>query len=63
MVFEIKQGKTPFGGDYTEIYYFNNEMFPCEKEAASRCIVRECKNGGILVNEQILVLQKKGKEE
>ena len=59
MVYERIDGKTPLGGDYREIYYFTNEMFPCEKELASRAIVRECKEGGILINEEILVLKTK----
>ncbi len=58
MVFEVIQGKTPLGGDYREIYYFTDEMFPCEKESATRAIVRECKEGGALINEEILVLKK-----
>lgn len=58
MVFEVIQGKTEFGGDYREIYYFTDEMVPCEKEKATRAIVRECKEGGALINEQIFVLKK-----
>lgn len=58
MVFEIVKGKTPLGGDYREYYYFTDEMFPCEKEKATRAIVRECKEGGALINEEILVLKK-----
>ena len=58
MVFEVIHGKTPLGGDYREIYYFTDEMFPCEKEQATRAIVRECKEGGALINEEILVLKK-----
>ena len=58
MVFEVIKGKTELGGDYTEIYYFTDAMFPCEKDVATRAIVRECKEGGALVNEQILVLKK-----
>ena len=58
MVFEVIRGKTKFGGDYCEIYYFTDEMMPCEKEKATRSILRECKEDGTLVNEQILVLEK-----
>lgn len=58
MVFEIIQGKTSLGGDYREYYYLTDQMVPCEKEMASRVIVRECKEGGILINEEILVLKK-----
>ncbi len=58
MVFEVIQGKTKLGGDYREIYYFTDQMIPCEKEVATRSIVRECKEGGALVNEQIFILEK-----
>lgn len=57
MVFEVIRGKTKLGGDYQEVYYFTDQMFPCEKEEATRAIVRECKEDGALINEQILVLK------
>lgn len=60
MVFEIVRGKTPLGGDWREYYYFTDQMMPCDKEAATRCIVRECKEGGALINEEILVIKPKG---
>jgi len=53
MVFEIIHGTTKFGGDYREIYYFTDSMFPCEKENATRAIIRECKEGGALMNEDM----------
>ena len=58
MVFEVIKGKTELGGDYREIYYFTDEMMPCEKEFATKAILRECKDDGTLINEQILVLKK-----
>ena len=58
MVFEVIREKTPLGGDYSEIYYFTEQMVPCHKQEAKRAIVRECKEGGILINEKILVLEK-----
>jgi len=58
IVFEVIQEKTPLGGDYSEIYYFTDQMMPCEKEKATRAIVRECKTGGALINERILILKK-----
>ena len=58
MVFEVIPGKTALGGDYSEMYYFTDQMVPCDKEMATRAILRECKEGGALVNEQILVLKK-----
>ncbi len=58
MVFEVIRGKTALGGDYREIYYFTDFMMPTEKENATRAIVRECKEDGTLINEEILVLKK-----
>ena len=58
MVFEVLRGKTELGGDYREIYYFTDEMMPCEKELAKKAIIRECKEDGTLINEQIMVLKK-----
>ena len=58
MVFEVIKGKTDLGGDYKEIYYFTDQMVPCEKENATRAIVRECKEGGVLINQEILVLKR-----
>jgi hypothetical protein len=58
MVFEVIKGKTELGADYREIYYFTDAMVPCEKEKATRAIIRECKEGGALINEQIFVLKK-----
>ena len=58
MVFEVIRGKTPLSGAYREIYYFTKDMVPCEKELAVRAIVRECREDGVLINEEILVLEK-----
>lgn len=58
MVFEVIKGKTDLGGDYKEIYYFTDQMVPCEKGEATRAIVRECKEGGVLINQEILVLKR-----
>lgn len=58
MVFEVIRGTTPLGGAYREIYYFTDEMMPIEKEKATRAIVRECKEDGTLINEEILMLKK-----
>lgn len=57
MVFERIEGKTEFGGAYKEIYYFDRDMMPTDKEKATRAIVRECNENGALINEQILVLK------
>ena len=43
--------KTPNGGDYSEIFYFDYNGNPIDSDKATRCIIRECKNDGSLVNE------------
>jgi len=44
-------GPTPNGGDYSEIYYFDDAGKPADKEQATRCVIRECLNDGTLVGE------------
>lgn len=43
--------KTPNGGDYSEIFYFDNDGNAVDSEKATKCIIRECLNDGTLVNE------------
>lgn len=43
--------KTPNGGDYSEIFFFDKKGNPVDEENAVRCIIRECKKDGTLVNE------------
>jgi hypothetical protein len=38
---ETKKHKTPNGGQYSEVYYFNNEMEPVDKSKATVIMVRE----------------------
>ena len=42
---------TPSGGDYSEIYYFNDEMEPTDEAIATRCVIREFRRDGELLNE------------
>lgn len=42
---------TPSGGDYSEIYYFDSDGNPADEKEASRCVIRECKKNGDLINE------------
>ena len=51
MIKERKNGKTPNGGDYSEIYYLNDKGDPVERDKATRGIIRECKEDGTLVSE------------
>lgn len=43
--------KTPNGGDYSEIFYFDKNGNPTDEENAVKCIIRECKKNGELVGE------------
>ena len=48
---ELVKGKTPNGGDYSEIYYFDKSGNSVDSSEATRCVIRECKNDGTLLNE------------
>lgn len=43
--------KTPSGGDYSEIYYMDEDGNPTDEDEAVTCIIRECKSDGTLLNE------------
>ena len=49
--YERKNAKTPNGGDYSEIYYFNDKNESVPKEKASKAVIRECKEDGTLIHE------------
>lgn len=51
MTYERIDEKTPSGGDYSEIYYFDDAGNPVDSEKATNCIIRECLKDGTLVNE------------
>ena len=42
---------TPKGGDYSEIYYFDSNGKIVDESKATKCVIRECKKDGTLVNE------------
>ena len=44
------QGKTPAGGDYSEVWYMNNNGDIVEKDFATQCMIRECLNDGTLIS-------------
>lgn len=53
-----KNEKTPNGGDYSEIYFFDKDNNPVEeKEKAVKAIIRECKKNGDLVKETFANLE------
>ena len=51
MTHERIDEKTPSGGDYSEIYYFDDAGNPTDSEKATNCIIRECLEDGTLINE------------
>lgn len=42
---------TPNGGDYSEIYYLDEKNNNVDEKQATKCVIRECKKDGELVNE------------
>ncbi len=43
--------KTPGGGDYSEIYFFDTDNKPTDEKKAVRCVIRECTKNGELLKE------------
>ena len=43
--------KTPSGGDYSEIYFFDELGNSVDEENAVRCVIRECSENGDLIAE------------
>lgn len=48
--YEKVLGKSLKGGDYFEIYYYNNKNESCDKDSATRCIIYEKMNNGSVVH-------------
>jgi len=46
-----KGGPTPGGGDYSEIFYFDNYGKEAGKDLATKAVIRECLEDGTLVCE------------
>lgn len=51
---------TPDGGDYSEIHYFDDSGESVDEKHATRCVIRECKHDGTLVNETWATIDQKG---
>lgn len=43
--------KTPNGGDYSEIFYFDKDGNSVDQENAAKCLIRECSKDGKLIKE------------
>ncbi len=48
--YERVLGKSLKGGDYFEIYYYNNDNEICSKDSATHCIIYEKMNNGSIVH-------------
>jgi len=48
---ERRDSPTPNGGDYSEIFYFDDDGNSVDKKVATQAIIRECKKDGTLVYE------------
>jgi len=46
-----RDGPTPRGGDYSEMFYFDDDENSVDKTVATKVIARECKNDGTLIKE------------
>lgn len=43
--------RTPNGGAYSEIFYFDKNGNATDETKATRCVIRECKANGDLISE------------
>lgn len=43
--------RTPNGGAYSEIYFYDENGNAADESVAVRCVIRECKANGDLINE------------
>ncbi|MBO7208033.1 MAG: hypothetical protein J6W10_10535 [Kiritimatiellae bacterium] len=42
--------KTPNGGDYSEIAFYDNKMTPVDEKDATYCVISEYKKDGTLIS-------------
>ena len=49
--YERHDGPTPSGGAYSEIYYLNDKNEVVDSSIATRCVIRECREDGTLIQE------------
>jgi hypothetical protein len=50
--------RTPSGGAYSEIFYFDEDGELADKSQAVRCVIRECAENGDLINEIFGAIEK-----
>jgi hypothetical protein len=52
--------KTPNGGDYSEIYYMDNDGNVVDENVATKAVIRECKENGSLICETWMRMESDG---
>ncbi|MCL2152490.1 MAG: hypothetical protein FWH57_05950 [Oscillospiraceae bacterium] len=48
---ERRDKPTPNGGDYSEIFYFDDSGNSVDEAVATKAIIKECKEDGTVINE------------
>lgn len=51
ITYERINEKTPCGGDYSEIFYFDDNGNPIDAKEATKFVIRECDHDGNLIKE------------
>ena len=51
--YERREGPTPSGGGYSEIYYMDKDYHVVDTKDACRCMINECRSDGTLLKETI----------
>ncbi|MGN0650831.1 MAG: hypothetical protein ACI4KM_10370 [Oscillospiraceae bacterium] len=51
MEFTRIDGKTPGGGDYSEIHFLDDKNNEVSEKTATHCVIRECLKDGTVVKE------------
>lgn len=49
---------TPNGGDYSEIFYMDNDGKYVDKKVATKAVIYECKNDGTAINRTFMEKRK-----
>lgn len=49
--------KTPNGGDYSELYYLDDNGNIVDETEATKCVIRECAADGELIKETFAVIR------
>ena len=57
---ERREGKTPCGGDYSEIFYMDDQGNAVDASAATWCMIHECRADGTLIRETICSCGERG---